>query len=272
MYDKIFFYINAGARNGDLKIMKIQIHYRSETPVGMQKTILGFLLSVAEGAWEKDVHEITWAEIKKKLSHHDKDGLWHALYALVGTIVEFDWEEDKFSGTSCGILCLAKNDKGKVSFGFSREFVRLMQDPEALAYVKQLISGKLRSRYAINLYQYCLGYYKNPGAVNLTPFIGLADLRKKLGCENEKSYSQYSEFNRAVIKGAISKINQATELRVQVSAYQRNANSITAIRLSVVSKDAYLKRTAAIGKSTKNATTTLDEIINEYEDAGGGKE
>lgn len=242
--------------------MKIQIRYHSGTPVGMQKTLLGLFLSVAEGAWEKDVHEITWTEIRKKLSHHDKDNLRIALSSLVASIAVFDREEDAFSGTETGIIQMVKNDKGKLFFSFSREFARRMQDPEALAYVKQLVSGKLRSMYAINLYQYCLAHYKNPGAVNLTPFISLADLRKKLGCENEKSYSQYSEFNRAVLKSAISKINQVTDLRVQVSAYQRNANSITGIRLSVVSKDAYMKRVAGAGKSAK--TVTLDEIIEEY--------
>ena len=144
-----------------------------------------------------------------------------------------------------------------------------MDEAEIVPYIKQLLSTRFRSKYAIRLYQFCLDHHQNREGASLTRFINLDKLRETLGCASEKSYEKYSEFNRCVLKRAIQTINTETDIHVAVSAYQRNANSITAIRLTISPND--------IGKQTgtkkhAKATVNLAEITEEYERDLGEKE
>lgn len=92
---------------------------------------------------------------------------------------------------------------------------KLIKDPERSYFYSLRISNAFSSIYAHRLYARLLAHLEQGG----TDYEDLETIREWMGC-NTKFYKNFGEFNRGVIKVAVSQVNEFSNLKV--TAHTRN--------------------------------------------------
>ena len=158
--------------------------------------------------------------------------LWESIRRLAKTTVEFETAD--YAGIDH--LLGAKYDKasrqsGRIYFYFGRLFSDLLRSPEVFARLACKAMLKLRSKYAITLYE-ILEAYVNRREKTWEVSIGLLQQSLKVP---ENAYPDWRELKKRVIEPAVREINDKEEeigFRVEYEGV-RDRKTFTKIRFTV---------------------------------------
>ncbi|MDX1418377.1 MAG: RepB family plasmid replication initiator protein [Rubricoccaceae bacterium] len=109
---------------------------------------------------------------------------------------------------------------------------RELHHPRVFAVINLKIQARLRSSYALALYENCVRYRR----VQSTGFRTVELWRDLLGVD-EGEYPEYKYLNRSVLKPAVREVNKNTDIRVQMHTLKTKGR-ITHLRFSVHDNEA----------------------------------
>ena len=213
--------------------MEVDISYGRSKLDKLQRELFLLLLNNAKkNLATKEKHEINILKLASCGYTNDTEVNEH-LRALLQTCLIFtDNDQGRSVVAMTSLISETAIEGHKLVYGFNSFLREKLSKPEWYSYIEQMITLQFKTRYALALYMMCLKHHTTPEEEGRTPFIDLATLQKELGCTGEKSYAQYNEFNRSVLKKAIKEINTKSSLHL-LQVYKRQANTITEIQFII---------------------------------------
>ena len=190
------------------------------------------------------------------------DHLKEALAALQETRIEFNLREDgQDVWESMTMLSYAHIKNGVCTWRYDEALAEKLYDPAMFAMINLQVQRRIDSAYALNLYENCLRYKDtNTGSTGLWT---LKFFREIVGAT--ASYcDDFRLLNRKVIKPALEKINEVSDIVVSVE-YERKMRSVAALKFHVREKTEDEKMampTALPGMSFPESTDEYQEIRN----------
>ena len=103
----------------------------------------------------------------------------------------------------------------------------LFHYPQQYASLTLDMQSKFASVYSLVLYEQCLRYVTSPGG---TRWFSVQDLRDIFGVEGR--YESYKDFNKWVLKPAITEINTVSDIKVDPE-FQKKGTSVTHVKFNV---------------------------------------
>ncbi len=191
-------------------------------------------------------------QLTKKLSENTEAAtLWQSIRRLAKTTIE--WEDKDYMGINS--LLGARMDKearmaGKLYFTFDPLLAQHVLAPRAWARLNVHVVMKLRSKYAVTLYEILEAYANRD---NQTCVASIDEVRGWLKVPEETAYNEWRAFRRRVIDPAVSEINaNAAEAGFTVE-YEgiREGKAFTKIRFSVAKTGERHEREAMLGQKAK---------------------
>jgi hypothetical protein len=190
-------------------------------------------------------------ELSKKLSEDtDAAVLWQSVRRLAKTTIE--WEDNDYMGINS--LLGARIDKGarisgKLYFTFDPLLAQHVLAPRAWARLNVHVVMKLRSKYAVTLYE-ILEAYANRENKSCTPTI--EEVRGWLKVP-EDAYQNWKDFRRNVVDIAVDEINTYAEEAGFTVAYEgmREGKAFTKIKFTVEKTDGREARESMLGRKAK---------------------
>ena len=168
---------------------------------------------------EKDIHTVNIVELAAKLRFGDgnQEYLNEMLRALVDCTVEWNvlGKDNKQEWGVASLLANAKIRDGICTYSFAPELRYKLYNPRMYAKLNLRLQNQFTSKYALVLWEVCFDYFDRDRDKGETPFIPLDTFRELMGLENDE-YPMFKEFNRNVIKPALSEINELTDYHVDV--------------------------------------------------------
>lgn len=161
------------------------------------------------------------------------DYLKDALAALQETRLEFNLREDGGeTWESMSMLAYAKIKNGICTYSYIEAMAERLYDPAMFAMINLRVQRRIDSAYALNLYENALRY-KNTNTGS-TGRWELGFFREIVGAT--ASYcDDFRLLNRKVIKPAMEKINEASDIMIGVE-YEKVARSVVALKFHVRDK------------------------------------
>ena len=169
----------------------------------------------------KEIHSISVGELAAKLGfkdeHSNQDYLKDALRSL--RFCEVEWnllnKDNKQVWGIAGLLASVEIEEGICSYEFPKPLRLKLYNPRVYAKLNLHLQNQFKSRHALVLWEVCFDYFDADRDQGETPFIPLEMFRELLGIKSDE-YPAFSIFNRAVIKPAITEINEVTDYFVEV--------------------------------------------------------
>ncbi len=169
----------------------------------------------------KEIHSISVGELAAKLGFKDEysnqDYLKDALRSL--RFCEVEWnllnKDNKQVWGIAGLLASVEIEEGICSYEFPKPLRLKLYNPRVYAKLNLHLQNQFTSQYALVLWEVCFDYFDADRDQGETPFIPLEMFRELLGIKSDE-YPAFSIFNRAVIKPAITEINEVTDYFVEV--------------------------------------------------------
>jgi plasmid replication initiation protein len=156
-----------------------------------------------------------------------------ALVALQQTTLQFNLRDDGGeSWESMAMLSYAKIKNGVCTYRYDEALAERLFDPAMFAMISLRVQRRIDSAHALNLYENCLRYKDtNTGS---TGRWDLDFFREMVGAI--ASYcDDFRQLNAKVIKPAINKINEVSDIVVSVE-YERQMRSVVALKFHVREK------------------------------------
>lgn len=260
--------------NGSVIKSSGAIQISSEKLSLLQRKCFNILLF---NAWRdlhiKDIFRIKLSDLRYALDYHDLPNLKDNLKQLMHTIVEFNClgSRDKSEWQWEGMTLLAESaissDGTTLRYGYAPTMRQKLQDPLVYARIDLAIQRNFRTKYALILYELACDHYIAATSKGHTPFIELRDLRKLLGCAEDKSYDNFFEFNRYVLKKAVKEINEKSDLQIEMKQKKRGKN-VVAIQFVITQNksgmiaELYAPKQAEMPLAPGGAIYT--RLVNEY--------
>jgi hypothetical protein len=190
-------------------------------------------------------------QLSKKLSENtDAAVLWQSIRRLAKTTIE--WEDDSYMGINS--LLGARIDKdvrisGKLYFTFDPLLAQHVLAPRAWARLNVHVVMKLRSKYAVTLYE-VLEAYANRENKACTATID--EVRGWLKVPDD-AYRSWKDFRRNVVDIAVDEINTYADLAGFSVDYEaiRDGKAFTKIKFTVEKTDGRENREAQLGRKAK---------------------
>ena len=190
--------------------------------------------------------------LTKKLNEDTEAAvLWQSVRRLAKTTIE--WEDKDYVGINT--LLGARMDKqarqaGKLYFTFDPLLAQHVLAPRAWARLNVHVVMKLRSKYAVTLYEILEAYANRE---NQTCVASIDEVRSWLKVPEETAYNEWRAFRRRVIDPAVSEINAHAEEAGFTVEYEgiREGKAFTKIRFSVAKTGERHKREAMLGQKAK---------------------
>jgi len=216
----------------ELKKHVSSIHVSGELSLLERKISNVLLLNAYDRLLTAKSHQISTALLSEVLDFdsHNIQKLKDALHTLTTTAITWDMmgDDGKNEWGVSALLAYARIKGGICTYEYSNALAKKLYNPEIYARINLGIQRKFTSSYALALYENCLRF-KNVGS---TGWIALDVFKKLMGTEQNTSYDLFREFNRTVLKTAISEVNKTSDLLVEVE-FKRDKRKVIAVRFSV---------------------------------------
>lgn len=190
------------------------------------------------------------------------DYLKESLAALQETRLEFNLREDGGeTWESMSMLAYAKIKNGVCTYSYIEAMAEKLYDPAMFAMINLQVQRRIDSAYALNLYENCIRYKDtNTGS---TGRWTLEFFREIVGATS--SYcDDFRLLNRKVIKPAIEKINEVSDIVIEVE-YEKQVRTVVALKFHVREKtddEKQAMQTALPGMSFPESVDAFAEVRN----------
>jgi Initiator Replication protein len=190
------------------------------------------------------------------------DHLKDALLSLQQTTLEFNLREDGHQvWESMSMLSFAHIKDGICTYRYDESLAARLFDPKMFAMISLQVQRRIDSSHALNLYENCIRYKDtNTGS---TGFWTLDFFREIVGATGD-SYNEFRKLNFKIIKPAIEKINEVSDIVVEVE-YEKLVRTIIGLKFHVRNKteeEKHSMQTALPGLS-------FTESVDEYQELRG---
>lgn len=183
-------------------------------------------------------HKIRFAELKRLLGFNSRNHLQlkRVIIRLTEVTVRWNLCGDKIDGVgdewfSASLLASVRHRDGYVFYEYSGLVQALLVNPGTYGKISLAVQSKLRSGYALALYENCSRYR----GLGYTRIFTLALFRELMGVEHA-SYNRFSELNRRVLQPAVDEINARADISVRPLVI-RAGRKVVAIKFSVSEED-----------------------------------
>ena len=190
------------------------------------------------------------------------DHLKEALLALQQTTLEFNLREDGHEvWESMAMLSYAHIKNGICTYRYDEALAERLFDPAMFAMISLKVQRRIDSAYALNLYENCIRYKDtNTGSTGRWTL----DFFREIVGATASSCDDFRLLNRKVIKPAIEKINEVSDVVVKVE-YEKQVRTVVALKFRVQDKteeEKHAMQTALLGLS-------FTESVDEYKELRG---
>jgi plasmid replication initiation protein len=159
--------------------------------------------------------------------------LKEALKVLQTTLLEFNLKEDGGeSWESMTMLSYAKIKNGVCTYRYDKTLAERLYDPAMFAMISLQVQRRIDSAHALNLYENCFRYKDtNQGSTGRWTL----DFFREIIGGTATYYDDFRKLNAKIIKPAIAKINEVSDIVVDVE-YERQMRSVVALKFFVREK------------------------------------
>ena len=159
--------------------------------------------------------------------------LKEAIASLQETRLEFNLREDgEDTWESMTMLSYAKIKNGICTYRYDKALAERFYDPAIFAIINLRVQRQLDSVYALNLYENCIRY-KNT-TTGSTGSWSLDFFREIIG-GTAGYYDDFRKLNAKIIKPAIAKINEVSDIVLSVE-YERAMRNVVSLKFFVTSQ------------------------------------
>jgi hypothetical protein len=191
-------------------------------------------------------------QLTKKMGEQtDAARLWQSVRRLAMTTIE--WEDNDYMGINS--LLGARMDRnsrttGRLYYTFDPLLAQHVLAPRVWARLNVHVVMKLRSKYAVTLYEILEAYANRENKTLIAP---IEDVRSWLKVPEEAAYSVWRAFRRRVIEPAIDEINKHADEAGFTVAYEglRDGKAFTKIKFTVSKTDGRTARESIIKRKSK---------------------
>jgi Initiator Replication protein len=191
-------------------------------------------------------------QLTKKMGEQtDAARLWQSVRRLAMTTIE--WEDNDYMGINS--LLGARMDRnsrttGRLYYTFDPLLAQHVLAPRVWARLNVHVVMKLRSKYAVTLYEILEAYANRENKTLVAP---IEDVRSWLKVPEEAAYGVWRAFRRRVIEPAIAEINKHADEAGFTVAYEglRDGKAFTKIKFMVSKTDGRTAREAIIKRKSK---------------------
>lgn len=211
------------------------IHIKNRLSL-LQRKISNVLLYFAYNQLlKKDIHEIQIKELANEVGFNSNDIelLKEALRKLVTVKIEWNIldENQKDEWGVCSSLSEAVIKDGVCRYAYPPTLREKLFHPAYYAKINLQIQRTINGGYALALYENLVRYKK----IGTTDWIEVQIFRELMGADLVKSYDQFKDLNKYVIKPAIKEINRVTDIIVDVTT-KRSGRQIKYLKFSIQEK------------------------------------
>ncbi len=213
------------------------IHISTDEITLIQHKCWNLLLANAYSDLDKqDSYSIKLWHIRQALGYHNVAELKKSLRKLSTTVVEFNTppNRDGAKWEIYSLLADAVIDDEWLSYSYGGLLRQKLLNPSLYARINLAIQRNFKTKYALILYEIACDHYIRSKGRGKTDFISIEDLRRKLGCFNDKSYEYFKEFNRYVLKKAVEEINKKSDIQIEIRQ-KKEKKKVTAVQLIITS-------------------------------------
>jgi hypothetical protein len=205
---------------------------------------------------------------KRETDEGEAAAIWQSIRRLAKTTV--DWEDDEYKGISTllasAMTAKTHRESGRIYYTFSPQFAKNVLLPRAFARLRIHFIMRLRSKYAVTLYE-ILEAYANRRDTCCT--VTIDDLQKWLKVP-ENAYPDWRELKKRVIEPAVDEINTHADEAGFAVAYEgvREGKAFTRIKFTVTktegrtANEAAIKQKAAMHKRRAKAIAGVADPDN----------
>ena len=183
----------------------------------------------------EEIHSISIRDLASHCGYnsHDIQYLKESSRAMMQYITEWDilGKDGSIGWLGTGLLASARIEAGRFFYSYSAELRRLLHNPRMYARLDLELQKQFESKYALALWELCTDYLGSEREQGETPFIPLEHARKIMGTIDGK-YASFRDFNKWVLKPAITEVNRVSDFRVTVD-YQRQGRKVTALKFKI---------------------------------------
>lgn len=159
-------------------------------------------------------------------------------------------------------------EDGVMSYGFSDFLREKLQNSHYYTRLNMSIQARISSKYSLAIYELGCDHIIRETGKGFTPFLEIEELKKYLGCDEEKSYQGFREFNRTILKRSIDEINKKSDINIKIT-FRKTGKFISAAQFHVEFKKDKGKILCELFKPQQTSfTMPSDEIknrlVNEY--------
>jgi hypothetical protein len=101
-----------------------------------------------------------------------------------------------------------------IVYRFSEHLHQALLDPQFFRVFDMALIQKFKSKYTLQLYDFCLSCLNDQDDFAHTPLLTERELRSLLGCE--KTYLEIREFHREVLRPALVELNTLSEIEAEL--------------------------------------------------------
>ena len=216
----------------------------------------------------RDLGDKGLIESGRSTEEADAARFWQSIRRLVKTTIE--WEDSDYMGINS--LLGARMDKevrkaGKLYYSFDPLLVQHVLAPRVWARLNVHVVMKLRSKYAVTLYEILEAYANRDNKVCVA---SLDEVRSWLKVPEDSSYSGWKDFRRRVIEPAVDEINKHADEAGFVVDYEaiRQGKAFSKLQFTVTKtdgraeRDVLLSRKAAVQKRRMKSEAGIGDPDN----------
>ncbi len=234
---------------GDKRVVKkhvAAIHCSNKLSL-LERRASNALLFHALPALKKTLsHKIRIAELKVLLGFNSRNHaqLKRAIIRLTEVTVRWNLCGDKIDGGgdewfSASLLASIHHKDGYVFYEYSGLVQSMLVDPGMYGKINLTVQARLRSGYALALYENCSRYR----GLGQTRSFGLELFRELLGV-GHNTYKKFSELRKRVLLPAVKEINAKADISIEPQVV-RSGRRVVAIKFSIADSAS----TSRVGKT-----------------------
>jgi hypothetical protein len=216
----------------------------------------------------RDLGDKGLIESGRSAEEADAARFWQSIRRLVKTTIE--WEDSDYMGINS--LLGARMDKevrkaGKLYYSFDPLLVQHVLAPRVWARLNVHVVMKLRSKYAVTLYEILEAYANRESKICVA---SLDEVRGWLKVPEDSSYNGWKDFRRRVIEPAVDEINKHSDEAGFVVDYQaiRQGKAFSKLQFTVTKtegraeRDVQMSRKAVMQKRRAKASAGIADPDN----------
>ncbi len=139
----------------------------------------------------------------------DKNDIWGASVLLSGVEIE----------------------NGIITYAYDPILKDKLYNPKMYAKINLSIQNRFGSKYSLALYELATDYFIRDKNMGQTSFIELEKFRELMGIEKNE-YKDFRDFNKRIIKKAITEINEKSDLFLEVEI-KKEARKVSALKFHI---------------------------------------